>query len=88
LIASPDAARGSTLIHQNARLHAAHLEAGHELGHALAPAPLAYVHLVRGAATLNGAAMQGGDGAKIAAESALHFVAGEDSEILFFELPH
>jgi redox-sensitive bicupin YhaK (pirin superfamily) len=88
LIASPDAARGSTLIHQDATLHAAHLAAGRELGHTLDPARLAYVHLMRGSVLLNGAAMHGGDGAKIAAESALHFVASEDSEILLFDLPH
>jgi quercetin 2,3-dioxygenase len=87
LIASPDAARGSALIHQDARLYAACLEAGRELGHTLDAARLAYVHLVRGEISLNGAAMRGGDGAKIAAESALHFVANEDSEILLFDLP-
>ena len=88
LIASPDAGQGSALIHQDATLHAGRLEAGCELGYALDPARLAYVHLVRGGVSLNGAAMQGGDGAKIAAESALHFAAGEDSEILLFDLPH
>lgn len=88
LIASPDAARGSTLIHQDATLQAAQLEAGRELDYALAPARLAYVHLVRGGLSLNAAAMHGGDGAKIAAEATLHFVASEDSEILFFDLPH
>lgn len=91
LIASPDAAHGSTLIHQDATLRAAHLESGRELGYALAPGRLAYVHLVRGAVSLNGAAMHSGDGAKIAAEAALHFVAaedGEDNEILLFDLPH
>ncbi len=88
LIASPDAAHGSTLIHQDATLRAAHLEAGRELGYAIDPARLAYVHLVRGGLSLNGAAMHGGDGAKIAAESALQFVASEDCEILLFDLPH
>ena len=88
LIASPDAARGSALIHQDATLHAARLAAGRELGYVLDPARLAYVHLVRGGVSLNGAAMQDGDGAKIAAESALHFAASDDSEILLFDLPH
>lgn len=88
LIASPDAARGSALIHQDATLHAAYLEDERELGYALNPARLAYVHLVRGGLSLNGAAMHGGDGAKISAEATLHFVASEDSEILLFDLPH
>lgn len=88
LIASPDAAAGSTLIHQDATLRAARLASGAALDYALDPARLAYVHLVRGELLLNGQAMRGGDGAKIAEESALHFVASQDSEVLLFDLPH
>jgi hypothetical protein len=32
--------------------------------------------------------MRTGDGAKLAAESALRFVASEESEVLLFDLPH
>lgn len=88
LIASPDAAAGSTLIHQDATLRAARLASGAALDYALDPARLAYVHLVRGELQLNGLAMSAGDGAKIAEESALHFVASQDSEVLLFDLPH
>ena len=88
LIASPDAADGSTLIHQDASLRAARLTQGATLDYVLDPARLAYVHLVRGSLQLNGLAMQTGDGAKIAGESALHLVAGEESEVLLFDLPH
>ncbi len=88
LICSPDAAQGSTRIHQQASIHAAHLQAGCGLKYALDPARLAYVHLVRGGLALNGLAMHLGDGAKIAAESELHFQAYEDSEMLLFDLPH
>jgi redox-sensitive bicupin YhaK (pirin superfamily) len=88
LIASPDAAAGSTLIHQDATLRAARLASGAALDYALDPARLAYVHLVRGELQLNGLAMRTGDGAKVAEESALHFVASQDSEVLLFDLPH
>lgn len=88
LIASPDAAAGSTLIHQDATLRAARLASGAALDYLLDPARLAYVHLVRGELQLNGLAMSAGDGAKIAEESALHFVASQDSEVLLFDLPH
>ena len=88
LIASPDAAQGSTLIHQDARLYAARLEPLAELDFILDPARLAYVHLVRGAVALNGMVMSSGDGARIAGESSLRFVATEESEVLFFDLPH
>jgi redox-sensitive bicupin YhaK (pirin superfamily) len=88
LIASPDAAHGSALIHQHAWISAAHLQAGGELDYSLDRKRRAYVHLVRGGLSLNGVAMHLGDGAKIAAESALHFQAFEDCEILLFDLPH
>ena len=93
LIATPEGAEGSTRINQDASLLAARLRSGKALDYAMDPDRLAYVHLVRGCLHLNGVSMQGGDGAKIARESMLHFVAeagagGEEAEILLFDLPH
>lgn len=87
LVASPDGAEGSTTIAQDARLWASVLASGESLDYALAPGRLAYVHLVRGGLKLNGLAMAAGDGAKIASESTLQFVAGEEAEVLLFDLP-
>ena len=87
LVASPDGAQGSTTIGQDARLWASVLAAGEQLDYALAAGRLAYVHLVRGSLTLNGQSMAAGDGAKIASETNLQFVAGEEAEILLFDLP-
>jgi len=87
LVASPDGAEGSTTIGQDARLWASALAAGEQLDYTLAAGRLAYVHLVRGSLTLNGQSMAAGDGAKIASETNLQFVAGEEAEILLFDLP-
>lgn len=87
LIASPDAALGSTLIHQDARLYAARLWPNVELGFRLDPARRAYVHVVHGDLSLNGLTMATGDGAKIAGETSLHFSASVGSEVLLFDLP-
>lgn len=87
LVASPDGAEGSTTIGQDARLWASVLAAGEQLDFELAAGRLAYVHLVRGSLTLNGQAMAAGDGAKIASETKLQFVAGEEAEVLLFDLP-
>ena len=48
---------------------------------------LAYVHVVKGALRLNGQALFTGDGAKIADETRLEFIADAESEILLFDLP-
>lgn len=87
LIASPDAAGGSALIHQDASLLATLLTAGARLDYVIDTKRLAYVHLVRGEIQLNGIGMRDGDGAKVANEAVLHFVASADSEILLFDLP-
>jgi len=42
--------------------------------------------VARGALTLNGEALQQGDGAAISDEAALDIVATEDAEILLFDL--
>ena len=63
------------------------LAAGEQLDYTLAAGRLAYVHLVRGSLKLNGQSMTAGDGAKIATESDLHFMATDEAEILLFDLP-
>jgi len=87
LVASPDGAGGSTTIAQDARLWASVLGGGEAITYTLAPGRLGYVHVVRGALSLNGQALASGDGAKIAEEGELQFLADEESEILLFDLP-
>lgn len=87
LVASPDGTSGSLRIGQDARLYAAILAAGETVGHSLIGNRAAYVHVVRGALAVNGIALTGGDGAKIADENSLLFQAGEESEFLLFDLP-
>ncbi len=87
LVASPDGADGSTTIGQDARLWASLLAPGQTLAYALGERRLAYVHVVRGSLALNGVALSGGDGAKVAEETDLRFVTDEEAEILLFDLP-
>jgi len=87
LIASPDGADGSVLIHQDARLYAARLAAGQTIAAALGAGRLGYLHLIRGRATVNGERLAGGDAAKLRNETALEVRAEEDSELLWFDLP-
>ena len=87
LIASPDGAEGSTTIGQDARILAAVLASGEAISHRLTSGRLAYVQMVRGQLVLNGKKLSAGDGAKIAEESDLHFLADEEAEFLLFDLP-
>jgi hypothetical protein len=87
LIASPDGAEGSVRIHQDARLYVARLAAGQSLSAELPAGRLGYLHLVRGAATVNGQRLDGGDAAKIRDEGRLAISAEGDAELLLFDLP-
>ncbi len=87
LVASPDGAEGSTTIGQDARLWATLLVPGETLDYALAAGRLGYVQVVSGQLAVNGQTLAAGDGAKIADESRLEFVAEKEAEILFFDLP-
>lgn len=87
LVASPDGAEGSTTIGQDARLYATVLEAGQRLDYRLDSTRLAYVHVICGALAINGKKLSVGDGAKVAGENLLEFIAQEESEFLLFDLP-
>jgi redox-sensitive bicupin YhaK (pirin superfamily) len=86
LIASRDAAEGSVTIHQDARVYASLLDAGQTVRHPLAPGRGAWLHLVSGAATVNGTTLVTGDGAAIENERALEIRGGEPTELLLFDL--
>jgi redox-sensitive bicupin YhaK (pirin superfamily) len=87
LIASPDGADGSVSIHQDARVYVANLSAGRSLAATLAPGRLGYLHLIRGGLTVNGEQLRTGDASRISDERVLAISAGEDSEMLLFDLP-
>jgi len=86
LIASPDGSDGSVTIHQDAKLYAALLDPEHPAEHVLPPGRRAYLHVARGAATLNGRELAAGDGARIEGESGLRLESGSSAEILLFDL--
>jgi redox-sensitive bicupin YhaK (pirin superfamily) len=87
LIASPDGADGSVRIHQDARLYVSRLAAGQTVTAELADGRLGYLHLVRGALTVNGERLDAGDAAKARDETRLAISAQGDAELLLFDLP-
>ena len=87
LVVSPDGADGSVTIHQDARMYAGLFDGDETATHTLASGRLGYVHLARGAATVNGHALQAGDALLLADEPAITIGRGQGAELLVFDLP-
>ena len=86
LVASPDGARGSVKIHADAALYAGLFGNDESARLPLNPARKTYVHLVRGTLQVNGLILQAGDAARLSDETALTLSAGQDAEVLVFDL--
>jgi redox-sensitive bicupin YhaK (pirin superfamily) len=86
LVASADGAEGSVLIHADASLYAGLFDGAETATVAIDPARKAYVHLVRGEASVNGIELHTGDAALIEAESSITIDRGRDAEVLVFDL--
>lgn len=86
LVASRDAADGSLLIHQDARIYLCRLDAGEQVGHELAGSRHAWLQVLRGSVSLNGQALRTSDGAAVSEERALAIEAPGDAEVMLFDL--
>src|SRR5262245_16391980 len=88
LIGSPEGRDGSIVIYQDVQLFATILKASEEVSHLLPSGRKAWVQVVRGAVTLNGKALNEGDGVALENESKLTLRGtSESSELLLFDLP-
>jgi quercetin 2,3-dioxygenase len=86
LVASPDGADGSVLIHADARVYAGLFD-GDEAGQlALAPGRKGYVHVVRGELQVNDRSLSAGDAALLDNEPQVTLRAAKDAEVLVFDL--
>lgn len=86
LVAAPDGAQGSVTINADAALYAGLFDGDESATLTLNPARKAYVHLVRGALSVNGETLHTGDAALLANESSLSLRDGKDAEVLVFDL--
>jgi len=87
LIASPDRADGSVLIHQDARVYAGLFDGDERAMVELVPGRRAYVHVARGSLRANGVALDAGDALKITDTTTLTLDGGRNAEVLVFDLP-
>jgi len=87
LIASPDRADGSVLIHQDARVYAGLFDGDERAMVELVPGRRAYVHVARGSLRANGVGLDAGDALKITDTMTLTLDGGRNAEVLVFDLP-
>ena len=86
LVASPTGDAGSVTVHADAAVYVGLLDGSDAVELALNPERKAYVHLVRGALTVNGEPLKAGDAAALASEPQLRLSGGAQAEVLVFDL--
>ena len=86
LVAAGDGRDGAVTIHQDADLWTALLQPGESVRHALAPGRYAWLHVARGAVSLNGSTLGAGDGAAVSDEAALEIAGAAKAEVMLFDL--
>lgn len=86
LIASSDGEDGSVLIHQDAKLYAGLFDGAETASLPIAAGRLAYVHVARGTVTVNGVELKAGDALKLSDVATVDISAGQQAEVLVFDL--
>lgn len=86
LVASRDAAEGSLVIHQDARIYLANLSAGQALERTLRPDRHAWLQVLRGSLTVGGQPAAAGDGVAVSEETALKLRSESGAEVMLFDL--
>ena len=86
LVAAPDGRDGAVTIHADASMYAGLLDGAERAELALDAKRLAYVHIVRGQARVNGQALKAGDAATLDGETRLVIDQGHAAEVIVFDL--
>ena len=86
LIISPDGAEGSLSVYQDARVYAGLFNGAEQHRITLPAGRHAYIHVARGALTVNGQRLSAGDGARLRKVQEIDFSQGEHAEVLLFDL--
>lgn len=86
LIVSPEGGAGVLRIRQDMRIWSGLFDDAEQQMFSLAADRWAWIHLARGAITVNGIRFNAGDGARIRNESTLTFSDGEQAEVLLFDM--
>lgn len=87
LIAAPDGAGEAVRIHQDARIHAGLFDGAERAELAIGAGRRAWVHVARGTLEVNGERLAAGDAAAFTDGERITLGAGDDAEVLVFDLP-
>jgi quercetin 2,3-dioxygenase len=87
IIASPDQADGSVLIHQDTRVYAGLFDGEESATLNVKPSRTLYVHVARGTVTANGTVLNSGDAVTLHDADELLLENGQQAEVLVFDLP-
>ena len=86
LVASPDGDDGSLTIQQHARIYLATLAGGDSLSLELPLGRYAWLQVLRGRVTVNGATLETSDGLAVSDEPRLDLVGENSAEVMLFDL--
>jgi quercetin 2,3-dioxygenase len=86
VIAAKGGEQGAVHINQDAKLFVSVLDTGNEVKHAFQAGRYGWLQVAKGKVELNGKKLSQGDGAAIADETEITIKAGEDAEVLLFDV--
>jgi quercetin 2,3-dioxygenase len=86
VVGAPDGRDGSVTLNADAVIRAGLFDGVQSAELALDPRRLTYVHLARGALTVNGQALTAGDALKLDGETRLTLAQGQQAEVIVFDL--
>jgi redox-sensitive bicupin YhaK (pirin superfamily) len=86
LLASKDGREGTVQVQQDANIWMTQLGTGESRELPLARGRHAWIHMARGAASVNGTPLREGDGAGVSGEEAIQLAEGDRAEVMVFDL--
>jgi quercetin 2,3-dioxygenase len=86
LVASPDGAQGSVVIHADARMYSGLFDGDESARISLSPQRKGYVLVLRGQAQVNDVVLSGGDALLLEGENHVEVRHAHDAEVLVFDL--
>jgi redox-sensitive bicupin YhaK (pirin superfamily) len=87
LLASPEGADGSLVVHQDARIYGGLFHEAQRFELELPKNRRAFLHMVRGSIAVNDTRLNVGDGVKISPPGAVILQHGREADLIVFDLP-